>query len=64
MGVPIDTTHGFSAGVPQKLFATALFGSNNYPYAVAKDGQRFLMPLPGPPAPITVLLNWQAWLAK
>jgi hypothetical protein len=63
MAVPIDMTKGFSAGVPQKLFATPIAGEHNQ-YAVTKDGERFLLPVPGLPAPITVLLNWRARLGK
>jgi serine/threonine protein kinase/Tol biopolymer transport system component len=63
MAAQINTTKGFAAGIPQKLFATPLGPGGNPPYSVTKDGQRFLMPIPGPPAPIVVLLNWHARLA-
>jgi serine/threonine protein kinase len=63
MAAQIDTTTGFSAGVPERLFATSLQAGGNPPYGVTKDGQRFLMPIPAPPAPIVVLLNWPARLA-
>jgi serine/threonine protein kinase/Tol biopolymer transport system component len=66
MSVEIDTTKGFTAGVPQMLFPTKLqpHGLDNRPYVVANDGQRFLIPIPDPPTPISVLLNWPARIAK
>jgi Tol biopolymer transport system component len=47
----------FRPGMPRELFR--LRGSS---YAVAPDGQRFLvsMPAPGPPAAINVVVNWTA----
>ena len=63
MAVQIDTTKEFAAGIPQKLFATPFLAGGNRPYIVTKDGQRFLMLIPGPPAPIVVLLNWPARVA-
>ena len=63
MAAQIDTTKGFTAGIPEKLFPTPLVLSGNAPYRVTKDGQRFLMPLSGPPVPIVVLLNWPARFA-
>jgi eukaryotic-like serine/threonine-protein kinase len=49
------------AAVPHPLFPTHLI-THNRPYAVTKDGQRFLVPRPLPDAPITVVLNWPAML--
>jgi hypothetical protein len=64
----IDTSRGFAATVPMRLFQTDLHHApgNFNPYAVAKDG-RFLIPVvlnPQGPTPITVLLNWPAALHK
>jgi Tol biopolymer transport system component len=64
MSVAIDTTKGFTAGVPQALFASHIAPGDSGPYVVAKDGQRFLIPIPDPPTPIAVLLNWPARVAK
>ena len=63
MAAQIDTTKGFAAGIPQKLFATPFGPGGNPPYSVSNDGQRFLMPIPAPPAQIVVLVNWPARLA-
>jgi len=60
MSASIDTTKGFSAGVPGKLFPTRLRPGNNRAWAVAKDGQRFLIPQIEKGTPITVVLNWPA----
>ena len=64
MSATIDMTKEFSAGVPQKLFPTRLRPGNNRAWAVAKDGQRFLIPQIGPGTPITVVLNWPALIGK
>lgn len=64
MSVTIDTSKGFTAGVPQKLFPTRLRPGNARAYAVSKDGQRFLIPQIGRGTPITVVLNWPARLSK
>ena len=64
MSATIDTTKGFVAGVPQKRFSTRLRPGNNRAYAVAKDGQHFLIPQVGPGTPITVVLNWPTLLGK
>jgi hypothetical protein len=54
--------------VPQRLFLTGLGATtHNFPFAAARDGQRFLIPVPVDPptaAPITVVLDWPARLAK
>jgi serine/threonine protein kinase/Tol biopolymer transport system component len=68
MAAGIDTTTAFAATVPHMLFRTGLTEAGNFhPYAVAKDGQRFLIPVrreaPGS-TPITVVLNWPATLPK
>jgi eukaryotic-like serine/threonine-protein kinase len=47
--------------VPHPLFPTHLV-THNRPYAVTKDGLRFLVPRPLPAAPITVVLNWPVML--
>ena len=51
----------------RELFPTDLRLTRNNPYAVAKDGQRFLMPVPVD-APnmyrTTVAVNWTSKLTK
>jgi hypothetical protein len=68
MAAGIDTTKSSIAKVSQRLFQTGLTTwGNQRPYAVAKDGRRFLIPIPRDtvgPTPITVVLNWQATKAK
>jgi Tol biopolymer transport system component len=73
MAAPIDATGQFAAGVPQALFPTGspIFSSpdlNGGPvYAVAKDGNRFLVnarPRQSSVAPLTVVVNWTAAIRK
>ena len=64
--VDIDTTSGFRAGTPRRLFAIPppITGVGWWP---APDGKRFLFattPDGGRTAPFTVVLNWAAALAK
>jgi hypothetical protein len=77
MAVPIQTDGStFRAGLPKALFETQLpagmrhAGGPANSFAVATDGQRFLLPRAAgsarEPAPstITVVLNWPALLKK
>ena len=63
--VDIDTSKGFRAGTPRRLFAAPpplIPGWN-----ISPDGQRFLFvttPDGGKPTPFTVVLNWAAALQK
>ncbi|MEO5741460.1 MAG: protein kinase [Vicinamibacterales bacterium] len=43
MRVPLETTSGFTAGVPSLLVAGAYFGGAGRSYDISRDGQRFLM---------------------
>jgi len=67
MAVTVRTGATFEAGTPQTLFETTLdvafLGPN---YAVAADGQRFLLntPVESASAPMTIVLNWPALLKK
>jgi Tol biopolymer transport system component len=66
MAVPMDLTAPSPAGLPGPLFPTGVVSRNNT-YAVTRDGQRFLVNGPqsvGPPAPLTVIVNWGATLQK
>jgi Tol biopolymer transport system component/predicted Ser/Thr protein kinase len=66
MAVSIDTANGFKAGAPARLFRTSIAGplgsGHRFPYAVDKDGARFLMYVSDNQAPprITVIVNWPA----
>ncbi|MBY0497528.1 MAG: serine/threonine-protein kinase [Cyanobacteria bacterium] len=69
MAVPIDTTPSFRAGSPVRLFQTRIAGplgaGHRFPYAVARDGKRFLMYVSDqgavPPA-LDIIVNWPARL--
>ena len=64
MAASINAAKGFEAGIPQALFVSgAAFTNNRHQWAVARDGQRFLINLPqqrSNPTPLTVVVNWQA----
>ena len=66
MAASIETARGFQPTVPQPLFHTGFVALQNFGYAAAKDGQRFLISVTDPPgpAPITVVMNWPATLRK
>jgi len=67
MASRVETSKAFRAMIPEPLFATGLSVTNLRPYAVAGDGQRFLIPMSVDPRgspPITVLSNWQARLPR
>ena len=64
MAAGIDTTRSFVPTLPERLFTTELRPGSFHPYAVTRDGQRFLIPREMRPAPITVVLNWPTLLAK
>jgi Tol biopolymer transport system component len=66
MAVDVDTSRGFQAGAPRRLFTAppplATVGWN-----LAPDGKRFLFvttPNGGKPAPFTVVVNWAVALKK
>jgi Tol biopolymer transport system component len=67
MSVPVRTAGGFKASRPVELFRTRVAGplgtGHRFPFAVWKDGQRFLMYVTDPDAPppaVTVVTNWAA----
>jgi hypothetical protein len=71
MAVPIDTSKGFEAGRPMRLFETRITGplglGHRFPYAVSRDGKRFLMYVSAAqagsrPAAVDVIVNWPALL--
>lgn len=66
MGVDIDTSKGFQAGTPRRLF-TAPPPLLAIGWDLTADAKRFLFittPNGGRPAPFTVVLNWAAGLKK
>jgi len=67
MAVPVRRAGGFSVGRSVELFRTRVAGpvgtGHRFPFAVAKDGQRFLMYVTDPgaaPPGVTVIANWNA----
>ncbi len=64
MAARVDTAPGFKAMLPESLFDTGLALVTLRPYAVAADGQRFLVPmaLDQRGSPITITMNWPARL--
>jgi Tol biopolymer transport system component len=67
MAVPIEAGSAIKAGSPTALFQTIFSGGVYAHYAVANDGQRFLVPVPPAledAAPITVITNWVGQLAQ
>ena len=66
MGVDIDTSKGFQAGTPRRLF-TAPPPLLTVGWSMTADAKRFLFITTlngGRPAPFTVVLNWAAGLKK
>ena len=70
MAAPIIGTNPFETGPPQALFVAIPESSltlNTHQYAVTKDGRRFLIntrPQQPNDAPLTVVVNWSATIAK
>jgi serine/threonine-protein kinase len=70
MAVDIDTTHGFTAGRPRRLFAGPYVRTTpTRGYDVSPDSQRFIMVKPvgepeTPPRTIEIVLNWTSALIK
>ena len=66
MAVDIDTSKGFQAGTPRRMF-TAPQGAANASWDLSPDGKRFLFVAPpgvGHVIPFTVIVNWAAGLKK
>jgi serine/threonine protein kinase/Tol biopolymer transport system component len=69
MAVAVKEGSGFEAGPPAALFEVSGLDRNffRYPYAVAADGQRFLLLKPVEDAasrPLTIVQNWTAMLKR
>lgn len=64
IAIPVDGTEAFEAGPGRRLFTTrmpAILAPYRITYAVAPDGERFLVEtlLPEPdPSTISVVLDW------
>jgi hypothetical protein len=73
MSVPVTGTESLAFGTPVRRFdPKTVFGSSfgqgrDQQYAVAPDGQRFLINTPigeAAQSPMTVLINWQKLLSR
>lgn len=68
MTVGVTTGSDVRAGLPQPLFKRGLTSdSNNRPFDVTNDGQRFLVPIEvnsPQPAQIAVMFNWPARVGR
>ncbi len=71
MAVPIDLAATPRIGAPTKLFDTRIAGplgsGQRFPYAISRDGKRFLLYVTSQNAPlpaIEVTVNWPALIAK
>lgn len=66
MAAEITTKRGFQVSAPRPLFATGIIAqqSDNHPYVVTGDGNRFLVPVAGrdtgPVPDLVVVMNWLA----
>jgi Tol biopolymer transport system component len=66
MAAEIDTKRGLQASAPRALFATGIIAqqSDNHPYVVSGNGDRFLVPVAGrdtgPVPDLVIVMNWQA----
>jgi serine/threonine protein kinase/WD40 repeat protein len=63
MAAGFDPTNGVSQGLPQPLFATQIRVADNRPYAVDKDGQRFLLKV-GPDPQMVAVMDWRTLLDR
>jgi hypothetical protein len=66
MAVDIDTSKGFEASAPRRMF-TAPPGGAFAGWDLSPDGKRFLIPVPldtSRATPFTVVINWAAGLKK
>jgi hypothetical protein len=61
MAVGFDATNGVPEGVPRALFPTQIRTVSSRPYAVAKNGDRFLIPIFAD-LPLRANTDWRALL--
>ena len=67
MVVDIDTSKGFQAGTPRRMFTAPVGAATATGWDLSPDGKRFLFAAPpntGRVVPFTVVLNWAAGLKK
>jgi len=67
MSAEIKSGAKLESSVPQQLFQTRIKFTDDYPYAINRDGSRFLINIPAETndsAPMIVVLNWTAALKK
>ncbi len=67
MAVDIDTSKGFQAGTPRRMFASPVVVGPTVRWDLSPDGKRFLFAAPpsaGRVIPCTVIVNWAASLRK
>jgi Tol biopolymer transport system component len=67
MSAELKSDSAFDSLVTKSLFQIDIKRAPGYPYAVARDGSRFLVNTPADgsnPVPMTVVLNWPATLKK
>jgi Tol biopolymer transport system component len=67
MAAQIKSGAKIESSVPQQLFQTRIRFTDDYPYAINRDGSRFLINIPAETndiAPMIVVLNWTAALKK
>jgi Tol biopolymer transport system component len=62
MSAKIDPNTGEPTGNPVPLFATQFHGGN-HPYAVSRDGKRFLIPIWGAQQ-LTVVMDWRTMTGR
>ena len=63
MAASFDGTSGQPKGVPQALFSTQIEFGDNRPYAVDKDGERFLVLLRADPQ-LNAVMDWRLLLNR
>ena len=63
MAVGFDATRGVAEGVPRALFQAQIREGNSRPYAVAKNGDQFLLPIFANP-PLHAVMDWRALLNR
>ena len=59
MAVGFGATTSLAQGVPKRLFPTQLVLDNNRPYAVDRNGARFLLPI-APDPRVIAIMDWRA----
>jgi hypothetical protein len=67
MAVDIDTSKGFQAGTPRRMFTSPVTATPATRWDLSPDGKRFLFaarPSAARVIPFTVVLNWAADLKK